>query len=72
MLQDEASASFAMYRKELLRVTKSLATALEKVKVSLMRAVAMTNKWNVATTEYKEQPLIMEQRVVLLTSKSRV
>lgn len=50
--RDETSVSTATCRKELHQAQKSLATALEKVKASLARAVAMAKERDTVSTKY--------------------
>lgn len=60
--RDEANASAVMCSKKLIQMQKNLATAPKKVKASSARAVSMTKKQEVETTQYEELRLSMEQR----------
>lgn len=60
--QDDASASTATCCKELLKVQKSLVTALEMVKVSFERAFLTTKERDAVSTKYKDLHSIVEKR----------
>lgn len=59
--RDEASASTAICRKELLQEQKNLETALEKLNFRLARSVAMTRDWDVVSTAYEKLRSSAEQ-----------
>lgn len=61
--RDEASAAYAMFRKEPLQVQKNLEAALEKVKVSLAHAAMMAKERGAVTAKYEELHLGVEQCV---------
>lgn len=53
----------------MLHVQKTLATALEAVKVVLKHVISKTKEWGAVTANYEDLSLIMEQRMAFANKK---